>query len=84
MLKTQRLIILSITLRYRQPVVDIIKPHPIISDISHQPSTATAAESSGLRGVGVRPDFDAGAFGGVVHIDVCHEDVLDVARLKVG
>jgi len=62
MLKTKRLVVLSIALSDSETVVDIIEPHSIVCHVADKTTSAASTESSGFLGIGVWPDFDASSF----------------------
>ena len=76
MLEALLLVVLAVTLRDCDAVIDIVQPQAVVRHIPDRAGAAAALEVGGLGAEGVRPHFDAGAFGGVVHGDVAHEDVL--------
>lgn len=76
--KTFLLIILSITLRNCQPIIDIIQKHPIIRYIPDQTPSTSSRQTDTLFRVRVWPDFDACALGGIEHADVADEDIFYV------
>lgn len=81
-LKTLLLVILPVTLRDRQPVVDIPQVHPVVGDVSDEPSSSAALQRLGFLRKRIGPHFDAGALGRVRHADVAHEDVFHVVDAR--
>jgi hypothetical protein len=72
----QREVLLPVTLRDFNRIVDIGQHHAIVGDVLHGAASAASLQITAERSGRAGPDFDAGAVGRVAHGDVVYVDIL--------